>query len=78
MQTIEYVHWQDEDSWLGYFEEFPDYWTQGDSLDDRLAHLKDLCADVTSGQTECGCANTPAPAPSPTSSRWPAGRRFRG
>jgi predicted RNase H-like HicB family nuclease len=34
MQTVRYVYWQDEDGWLGYLEEYPDYWTQGDSLDD--------------------------------------------
>jgi len=50
MQTAKYVYWQEEDGWLGYFEEFPDYWTQGKSQDDLLAHLKDLYLDLTSGQ----------------------------
>jgi predicted RNase H-like HicB family nuclease len=50
MQTVKYVYWQEEDAWLGYLEEFPDYWTQGETLDDLLAHLKDLYLDVTSGQ----------------------------
>ncbi len=27
--AIDYVHWQDREMWLGYFEEFPDYLTQG-------------------------------------------------
>jgi hypothetical protein len=31
-------------------EEYPDYWTQGDSLDDLKEHLKDLYLDLTSGQ----------------------------
>ena len=42
MQTVRYVYWQDEDGWLGYLEEYPDYWTQGDSLDDLGEQLKDL------------------------------------
>jgi predicted RNase H-like HicB family nuclease len=50
MQTAKYVYWQEDDAWLGYLEEYPDYWTQGDSLDDLLAHLKDLYLDLTSGQ----------------------------
>ena len=50
MQTAKYTYWQEDDVWLGYFEEFPDYWTQGESLDDLLAHLKDLYVDLTSGQ----------------------------
>ena len=32
MHTIKYVHWQEDGSWLGYLQEFPDYWTQGDTL----------------------------------------------
>jgi predicted RNase H-like HicB family nuclease len=34
MQAIKYVHWQEDDSWLGYLEEYPDYWTHGDTLAD--------------------------------------------
>lgn len=50
MQTVKYVYWQEDDAWLGYFEEFPDYWTQGDTLDDLREHLKELYLDLTSGQ----------------------------
>jgi predicted RNase H-like HicB family nuclease len=50
MQTAKYVYWQEGDAWLGYFEEFPDYWTQGESQDDLLTHLKDLYLDLTSDQ----------------------------
>ena len=40
MHTVKYVHWQDDDAWIGYLEEYPDYWTQGDSMDDLLEHLR--------------------------------------
>jgi predicted RNase H-like HicB family nuclease len=50
MQTAKYIYWQEDDAWLGYLEEYPDYWTQGETLDDLLAHLKDLYTDLTSGQ----------------------------
>jgi hypothetical protein len=50
MQTVKYVYWQEEDAWLGYLEEYPDYWTQGETLDDLLGHLKDLYVDLTSGR----------------------------
>jgi len=36
--------------WIGYLEEYPDYWTQGDSLDDLKEHLSDLYKDLTSGE----------------------------
>jgi hypothetical protein len=49
MQTVKYVYWQEENSWLGYLEEYPDYWTQGQSLDDLLDHLRDLYLDLSGG-----------------------------
>jgi hypothetical protein len=50
MQTVKYVYWQEEDAWLGYLEEYPDYWTQGETLDDLREHFQDLFRDMTSGQ----------------------------
>ena len=50
MQTAKYVHWQDGDKFLGYFVDYPDYWTQGDSFDDLKDHLVDLYQDLTGGQ----------------------------
>jgi predicted RNase H-like HicB family nuclease len=32
MKTARYVRWQNEGSWLGYFEDFPDYLTQGETV----------------------------------------------
>ena len=46
---VRYVYWKEADTWLGHLEEFPDYWTQGDSVDDLEEHLKDLHEDLTSG-----------------------------
>jgi hypothetical protein len=46
---IRYVYWQDEDMWLGYLEEFPDYKTQGESVHELEENLKDLYSDLTSG-----------------------------
>ncbi len=50
MQTLKYVYWQEEGGWLGFLAEFPDYWTQGETLEDLIEHLKDLYLDMTSGQ----------------------------
>lgn len=50
MNTLKFIHWQDGDFWLGYLQEYPDYWTQGESFDDLKDHLKDLYEDLTSGQ----------------------------
>ncbi len=32
MQTIKDIHWQQEESWLGYLEEYSNSWSQGDAL----------------------------------------------
>ncbi len=45
--TVRYVYWQEIDHWLGYLEQFPDYWTQGESLEDLKDHLKDLYEDLS-------------------------------
>lgn len=49
MRTIKFVRWQEGKTWLGYLQDYPDYWTQGKSLDDLKEHLKDLYLDLTSG-----------------------------
>jgi predicted RNase H-like HicB family nuclease len=36
--------------WLGYFEQFPDTVTQGDSRSDLEENLRDLYRDLTSGE----------------------------
>ena len=50
MQNARYIYWQDGAHWLGYFEEYPDYMTQGESLEDLQDHLRDLYRDLTSGE----------------------------
>lgn len=50
MNTARYVRWQDGDMWLGYFEQFPDYLTQGESLRDLEENLRDLYRDLTGGE----------------------------
>lgn len=49
MKTVKFVYWQDKGMWLGYIEDYPDYRTQGTSLDELRENLKDLYADLTSG-----------------------------
>ena len=53
MSGVRYVYWKDEDMWLGYLEDFPDYMTQGETLDDLKAHLLGLYSDLTDGKSSC-------------------------
>ena len=50
MHSVKFVYWQEEDAWIGYLADYPDYWTQGQTLDDLKEHLKDLYRDMTAGQ----------------------------
>jgi len=49
-RKLRYIYWQEDDWWLGYLEEFPDYWTQGRTLEDLEENLRDLFVELTSGK----------------------------
>jgi hypothetical protein len=49
MTKMRYIYWQDNDAWLGYLEEYPDYRTQGKSLAELKENLADLYRDLTGG-----------------------------
>ena len=49
MHMTKIVYWQDGEEWLGYLQDYPDYWTQGETLEDLKEHLRDLYQDMTSG-----------------------------
>ena len=44
-----YVYWQDDGMWLGYLEEYPDYWTQGESERELRNNLVDISSDLNRG-----------------------------
>jgi predicted RNase H-like HicB family nuclease len=53
MDRKKYVYWQEEDMWIGYFEEYPDYKTQGESLEELKENLKDIYQELSSGNIPC-------------------------
>ena len=48
MRTLKYTFWQDEEFFLGYINDYPDYVTQGYSKDELLENLRDLLKDIES------------------------------
>ena len=44
-----YIYWQVDEMWLGYLEEYSDYWTQGESEAELKENLLDLHTELTSG-----------------------------
>jgi predicted RNase H-like HicB family nuclease len=50
MRAIKFTSWQDDDLYIGYLNEYPDYQTQGATKEDLIENLRDLLADFESGQ----------------------------
>jgi len=45
-----YTFWKESDGkYLGYLNEYPDHWTQGEDLEDLKEHLKDLHKEFSKG-----------------------------
>ena len=46
-----FTYWRESDGWyLGYLNEFPDHWTQGETLEDLNNHLRDLQVSLYKNQ----------------------------
>jgi predicted RNase H-like HicB family nuclease len=53
MEKKKYIYFFDNDMWIGYWQEFPDYMTQGKTLEELQMNLKDIYQDLTSGSIPC-------------------------
>lgn len=49
MDTQTYIYWQNEKMFIGYLELYPDYWTQGESVEALEENLRDIYTNLTSG-----------------------------
>lgn len=49
MKKLKYVYWKDGKFWLGYLRDYPNYWTQGEDLEDLGDHLRDIYEEITLG-----------------------------
>lgn len=47
MNKLKITYWQDGNYWLGYMNEYPEYLTQGVSLDELIDNLKDIYYDIS-------------------------------
>jgi predicted RNase H-like HicB family nuclease len=47
----QFTYWKESDGrYLGYLNDYPDHWTQGESLDDLKEQLRDLFQTFSSEQ----------------------------
>jgi predicted RNase H-like HicB family nuclease len=50
METKKFIFYQEDDMFIGWLEEFPDYRTQGESLTELKENLQDIYTELTSGR----------------------------
>jgi len=50
MNKVKFIYWQDENMFLGYLENYPDYMTQGETILELKENLKDIFHELTSGK----------------------------
>lgn len=46
---LKYIFWEDDNHWLGYLEDYPDYMTQGESIEELKENLLDIYVELESG-----------------------------
>jgi predicted RNase H-like HicB family nuclease len=50
MESLKFVYYQEDEMFVGWLEEFPDYHTQGINLEELKENLKDLYQDLSTGK----------------------------
>jgi hypothetical protein len=50
VKPVKFTYWKDGDFYLGSLNDYPDYETQGLSKEELMSNLKELLADIQSGE----------------------------
>jgi predicted RNase H-like HicB family nuclease len=51
--TQKFIYWQDEMRYCGFPEAYPDYWTQGETIEELEENRLDIFKELTSGAIPC-------------------------
>jgi hypothetical protein len=51
--TKKFIYYEEDDCFIGWLEEYPDYRTQGQTLEDLREHLCEVYKDLTCGEIPC-------------------------
>jgi hypothetical protein len=52
MEVKKFIYYQEDDTWIGWLEEYPDYRTQGYTLEELKENLKEIYHDLSGGGIE--------------------------
>ena len=53
---LNYIYWQEKDGWyLGYLDEYPEYWTQGKDINE----LEEMLIDIYKNEQETDSQDIP-------------------
>jgi predicted RNase H-like HicB family nuclease len=50
MESKRFIYYQEGELFVGWLEEYPDYRTQGETLDELKKNLQEIHSELTSGQ----------------------------
>ena len=53
MESKRFIYYQEDELFVGWLEEYPDYRTQGKTMDELKKNLREIYAELTSGQIPC-------------------------
>jgi predicted RNase H-like HicB family nuclease len=50
MATLKFVYYQEDTMWVGWLEEYPDYRSQGSTMEELKENLKDIYQEIIGGK----------------------------
>jgi predicted RNase H-like HicB family nuclease len=50
MRVERFTYWQDDEVFLGFLNDYPDYCSQGETKEELIENLRSLLEDLTSGE----------------------------
>jgi predicted RNase H-like HicB family nuclease len=50
MEKVKYVYYQEDNIWVGWLETYPDYKSQGMTLEELQENLKDIYEEINAGK----------------------------
>ena len=53
MEKRKFVYSKEDDMYVGYLEEFPDYMTQGETIEELKLNLLDIYKELVRGHIPC-------------------------